>query len=88
MICVPWPEYNGLRFPFNAYFQIEPWTQLTAFYTHPATAMRPNLDYGQVIRGRNYLPWQGRAEGVIDVRAWAYLPTVLAVLDLYPPSPA
>ena len=62
--------------------------QLSAFYVHPATAMKPNLEYGQVIRGKNYLPWVGRAEGIIDVRAWAYLPTVLTVLGLYPPSPA
>ena len=61
--------------------------QLSAFFLEPATRMQPNLDYGQVIRGHNYLPWVGRAEGVIDVRAWAYLPTVLVVLDAQPPSP-
>ena len=62
--------------------------QLQSFYLNPNTSMLPNLQYGQVVRGKNYLPWVGRAEGIIDVRAWAYIPTVLDILDLYPPTPS
>ncbi|CAG8523859.1 14321_t:CDS:2 [Ambispora leptoticha] len=51
---------------------------LQVWFLNNDTAMAPNVEYGQVIRGPGN--WTGRAEGILDLRNFVYIPPSIQIL--------
>ncbi|KAG0177742.1 hypothetical protein DFQ29_004469 [Apophysomyces sp. BC1021] len=58
---------------------------INAFFVDDETRMNPDLNYGQVIRGRNNPSGLGRAESIISVRVLAQVVNVLPLLESFGP---
>ncbi|CAG8542723.1 2436_t:CDS:2 [Ambispora gerdemannii] len=51
---------------------------LNVWFLDPDTAMRPNIEFGQVVRGPG--EWVGRVEGILDMRYYVYIPAAVELL--------
>ncbi|CAG8621136.1 11647_t:CDS:2 [Ambispora gerdemannii] len=51
---------------------------LQVWFLNKDTAMAPNVEYGQVIRGPGN--WTGRSEGILDMRNYIYIPPSIQIL--------
>ncbi|CAG8470929.1 2936_t:CDS:1 [Paraglomus brasilianum] len=53
---------------------------LNTWFLNPDTYMKPSVNFGQVIRGRNHNN-QGRSEGILELRTLVYIPQALALIE-------
>ena len=53
---------------------------LDTWFLNNKTFMKPELNFGQIIRGKGRFT-EGRAEGILDLRSFVYVPPVVALLE-------
>ncbi|RKP12364.1 alginate lyase-domain-containing protein, partial [Piptocephalis cylindrospora] len=59
--------------------------QLHAWFVDPELRMKPNVNYGQVVRNADPSTWKGRFEGILSVRQLAFVPSTVELLEkIYP----
>jgi len=53
---------------------------LHTWFLNPDTYMKPSVNFGQVIRGKNHRN-KGRSEGILELRTLVYIPQALALIE-------